>query len=418
MTKPIFLLVGVAAVTAIGTGALPLLAQGGNSPTARYEMRAETTSGMGAMGQGGGMGSALSMAFGGGGRSSAQHSLQLDLGTTIAPADGKPKADHFMPAGAKLGKSVPLKTPVNQPMIDGDGEFQRPKGRMLIYWGCGEHAPKGQPVVIDFARLAAGQVPPGLWSNNVPNERWVSPANSRTYGTWPNADGRTTLKSDSSLIGAHRVAGNYSPEIAFTLTRDFMAPLAATNAVQASGSVLLNWNAVPEATGYHAWIIGGKADRGGDMIDIVWWSSSAGREFGGGLSDWLSPPTVARLVANRTVMSPQTTTCTVPAEVRRDAPDYMYAMLNAFGPEESFAFPPRPANPKTPWNPVWTSRIMHKSMTSFLIGMPGMDGAAGDAAPQCKPKKKKRGLGGLGGALGGAIGGVLGGGSSSEEECE
>lgn len=420
MTKritPLRLLAGAATAGAIGFGALPLLAQGGGGPTARYEMRAETTSGMGAMGQGGGMGSALSMAFGGGGRSSAQHSLQLDLGSSLAPADGRPKADHFMPSVAKLGKSVPLKTPVNAAPEEVPTEFQRPKGRMLIYWGCGEHAPKGQPVVIDFARLVAGQVPPGLFSTNVPTEHWVSAANSRTFGEWPNSDSKATVKSDSSLIGAHRIAGNYSPEIAFTLTKDFMAPLAATHAVQGSGSVLMNWNQVPDATGYYAWIIGGKSDRSGEMADIVWWSSSATREFGGGLSDWLSPPTVARLVANRTVMSPQTTTCTVPAEVRRDAPDYMFAMLNAYGPEESFAFPPRPANPKTPWNPIWTSRIMHKSMTSFLVGMPGMDGASGEAPQQCQPKKKKKGFGGLGGALGGAIGGVLGGGGSGDE-CE
>ena len=39
-------------------------------------------------------------------------------------------------------------------------EFQRPKGRILIYWGCGEHAGPGQPTVIDFATMKPGQVPP------------------------------------------------------------------------------------------------------------------------------------------------------------------------------------------------------------------------------------------------------------------
>ena len=405
---PLRIVIGTGALAALGAGAWPLLAQGGSAPTARYEMRAETMSGMGAMGQGGGMGSALSMAFGGGG-SQVSKVLELEIGSSLAAADGKPKADHFMPAGAKLGKSVPLKTPARAP--EGTpGEFQRPKGRMLIYWGCGEHAPRGQPVVIDFAKLAAGQVPPGLWSANVPMEHWVSPASSRTYARWPNEDGKSSLKSDSSLLGAHRIAGNYTPEIAFTLTKDFMAALRASSANNASGSILLSWNAVPEATGYYAWLIGGKGGQRGEMTDIVWWASSSSREFGGGLSDWLSPATVARLVNSRVVMSPQTTTCTIPAEVKRDAPDYQFVMLNAFGPEESFAFPPRPGNPRTPWTPMWTARIMHKSMTSLMPGMPGMDGASQQQSePQCQPKKKK-GLGGLGGAIGGALGGIVGGG--------
>lgn len=397
---------GLAAV--LGAGAIPLMAQNGGTPVARYEMKAETLSGLGGMGTG--MGAAMSMAFGGGGNQ-VQHSLLLELGSSRAAADGKPKADHFMPAGAKLGKSVALKTPVAAPQ-SGTPDFQRPKGRMLIYWGCGEHAPKGQPVVIDFSKLAAGQVPPGLFSSNVPVDNWVSPANSRTYGSWP-SDDRKSVKSDSSLIGAHRIAGNYSPEINFTLAKDFMAALRASNVAQPSGATLLSWTGIPDATGYYAWVIGGKGGNGGEATDIVWWTSSASREFGGGLSDWLSPATVARLVANRTVMSPQTSTCIVPAEVKRDAPDYMFGTLNAYGPQEDFAFPPRPANPKAAWNPEWTARIRHKSTTSFLIGMPGMD-EAGQQQSQCQPKKKKKGLGGLGGALGGALGGVIGGGGSDD----
>ena len=58
-----------------------------------------------------------------------------------------------MPVGAKLGASVPLKTPVTEPGKRDERmeppekrNFQRPKGRILIFWGCGEHAPAGQPI--------------------------------------------------------------------------------------------------------------------------------------------------------------------------------------------------------------------------------------------------------------------------------
>ncbi|MFM2373072.1 MAG: hypothetical protein RIS85_2794, partial [Pseudomonadota bacterium] len=367
---------------------------------------AETMSGFGGMGAGGGMSAAMSMAFGGAPK--AQHMLWLDLGSSRAAADGKPKAEHFMPVGAKLGKSVQLKTPVSTPSEPGNAEFQRPKGRMLIFWGCGEHAPKGQPVVIDFAKIAAGQVPPGLFTTTVPLDRWVSPSSSKTYGHWPSDDGKSA-KPDTSLLGAHRIAGNYSPDIAFTLGKDFMAALSASNTVQPSGSTLLRWGMVPDATGYYASIIGGKqVGRSGEMGDIVWWSSSASRQFGGGLADWISPATAAKLVADKTVMSPQTTTCTIPAEVKAAAPDFMYGTLHAYGPEESFAWPPKPADPKAKWALEWTARIRHRSTTGFLVGIEGMGMAGEDAAasavkPACKPKKK-----GLGGLLGGAVAGAIG----------
>ncbi|MBB4612606.1 hypothetical protein [Novosphingobium taihuense] len=394
-------LVGGLILAGAGAG---VVAQQASAPVARYEMRAETMSGFGAGGQGG-MGATMAMAMGG--TPKAQHTLWLDLGSSRLAADGKPKAEHFMPAGARLGKSVLLKTPAKLPAEPGMTEFQRPKGRMLIFWGCGEHAPKGQPVVIDFSKLAAGQVPPGLFTSAVPVDRWVSPSSSRTYGTWPSDDGKSA-KPDSSLIGAHRVAGNYSPDIAFSLAKDFMGPLNASNSSQPSGATLLRWGAVPDATGYYAMIIGGKqAPKGQDMLDIVWWSSSASRQFGGGLSDWLAPATVAKLVTEKTVMSPQTTTCTVPAEVKAAAPDYMFGTLHAYGPEESFAYPPRPADSKVKWAPEWTARIRHRSTTGFLVGIEGFGGAASAETqapkPQCKPKKK-----GLGGLLGGAVGGALG----------
>ncbi|MDE2562246.1 MAG: hypothetical protein KGL48_08365 [Sphingomonadales bacterium] len=395
-------------------------AQRSTPPIARYEMKAGTISGMGAMGGPGGgaggkrpgAGAAMSMMFGGG-RNSARHELDLELGSSLAPTGGAPRADHFIPAGMKLGASLALKTPVHTAGTSAPDQFQRPRMRMLIFWGCGEHAPKGQPVVIDFSKLGAGSVPPGLFSSSVPVDNWVNEASSRTYGRWPSDDGKYA-KPDSMLPGAHRVVANYAPEMDFTLSHDFMAALRASSATQAGGSTLLNWSLVPDATGYYAWVMGGKGD-GQQMQDVVWWTSSASREFGGGLSDWLSPATVARLVANRTVLSPQTTNCTVPAEVRQAAPNFMYAMIYAYGPEESFAYPPRPASPNVVWHPQWEARIRYRSMTGMMLGMPGMGGMGGMAdsgdegapPPKCQPKKKKKGLGALGGMLGGVITGQL-----------
>lgn len=373
-----------------------------SGPVARYDMRAGTISGMGAMGQG--AGAMMGMMFGGGRGANIQHELLLRLGSSNAPVKVAPRADHFMPPAARLGKSVALVTPREEREQTDELPGQRPTGRILVYWGCAATAPKGQPVVIDLSKLAAGQFPPGMWTTTVLRDIGPTIANSRTFGRWPAEDGKYA-KPDSSLIGAHRVVGNYSPEISFSLTKDFMAPLKSSTRTQAGGAIVLSWSAIPDATGYHAFLFGGRQGPNGQMSDMVMWSSSASRQFGGGLSDWLSPSQVAGLVRDRTVMAPATTSCLIPAEVRRDTPDFRYGMLTAFGPEEDFAYPPRPANAATPWNLEWTARIRHRSMTSWMeaqgMSMGSMDGAAEGQPPttqKCKPK------GGLGGMLGGMMG--------------
>ena len=107
------------------------------------------------------------------------------------------------------------------------------------------------------------------------------------------------------------------------LAQDYLAGLRGATSSGPDGAVNLSWNSVPAATGYYAWVMGMKMDGSGDEgpRDMVWWSSSAGREFGGGLFEWLSPGVVQQLIADRTVMPPSQTSCTVPAEVKAAAPD-------------------------------------------------------------------------------------------------
>ncbi len=414
MKKHHLIIVALSSGTAVVS--LPLLADRGpdSGPVARYDMRAGTVSGMGGMGAG--KVNPMSLMMGGGMGGKVQHELLLRLGSSSLPGTAKPKADHFMPAGAQLGKSVALATPVEErgpvdevPNMSGDRT--KPSGRILIYWGCGEHAPKGQPFVIDLAKLSAGQMPAGqgLWTSTVLPDWGPNLQNSKTFGRWPAEDGKYA-KPESSLIGAHRVVGNYSPEIDFTLTKDFMNPLAVKSAAMPSGAALLSWALVPGTTGLVATIFGSKQGPGGKMGDMVMWSSSANRQFGGGLSDWLSPAQVAPLVKDQTLLTPDTTRCAVPAEVVRDAPDFRMGTLTAFGPEEDFAFPPRPANPKARWDLQWTARIRHRSTTSWME-MQGMTMGTAEQSQtqqgtqnpkQCKPK------GGLFGAMAGAITGAGG----------
>lgn len=363
------LVVGGLLTAGVAAVALPLIAQPGatSGPVARYDMRAGTFSGMPT-----GMGGAMGMMFGGGrGGNNVQHELYLRLGSSQAPAKGNAKADHFPPPTAKLGKSVALTTPRQERGVD---ELpQKPKGRLLIFWGCGERSPEGQPVVIDFARLAAGQTPPGLWTSTVVRDWGPNAQNSRTFGRWPSEDGKY-VKPDTALPGPHRVASNYAPEIGFTLTKDFMAPLRVNNSTLASGASMARWSGIPDATAYLVGLFGGRMTAQGEMGDMVMWTSSSTRQFGGGLSDWLSPGQAAGLVRDRTLLAPAATNCMIPADVIRAAGDFKVGTLTAFGPEESFSYPPRPAT--GPWNLQWTARIRHRSVTTWMQ-VPGMGGGMG-----------------------------------------
>jgi hypothetical protein len=394
----------IAFVIAAGAGAalaLPLIAaqNPASGPIARYDIKAGTSSGM----IGGGAGSMMSMMMGGRGGANVQHELLLRMGSSQAPARGAARAEHFMPPGARLGKSVILGYRTAETEPDDVPLPQKPKGRLLIFWGCGEHAPRGQPVVIDFARAAAGQMPAGFPTSAIPRDFGPTAQNSRTFGHWPFED-RKGIKGDSSILGAHRIASNYGPEIAFTAAKDFMQPLRVTSSSRPGGAALLNWNGIPDATGYLAFISGGRMGPNGDMGDMVMWSSSASRQFGGGLSDWLTPSQVAPLVKAGTILPPGATSCIVPAEVRQASPDFMAGTLTAFGPEENFSYPPRPASNAAPWHLEWTARIRHRSTTGWMEAqgmsmgaMGGQDAQGQDQQKRCKPK------GGLGGMLGGIV---------------
>ena len=394
------LLASAAAVSAtIGAAALVTgsgNAQGVAQPKARYWMDASTVSGF--------MGNPMGAMLGGGSRE--QRELTLRLGSTLAPSGGAAKADHLMPPQMRLGPSVPLFTgtqPREEP--NAPPEFRKPKGRLLIYWGCGPKAGPGQPVIVDFSRIAAGQMPPNLFSASVPVDNGPRSSNSRTFGDWPNTvDKRPRkLERNASLIGEHRVVGNYSPAISFTLQQDFMDPLTARSTAAPGNVTMLDWNAVARATGYYAWAMGGR-DMGEGNADMVWWTSASRQEFGAGLWDWLSPATVSRLITQKVVMPPTQTSCAIPAEVKIASGGMLMGFLYAYGPEQDFAFPPRPADPKAVWRPEWTAKARFRSTTSVMVGMPGMDDADDarrETGTQPRPCKKKRGLGGL---LGNALG--------------
>lgn len=377
---------------------VPAISQPAAPGPVRYAMDAATMSGMGAMAGGGGIGAMMSMMRGG--PPEAVRSLSLHHGaSTTAP---KPQADHFMPKGAGLEASVQL-LPQTSGEASGAPVFERPSGRLLLYWGCGARAPKGQPVVIDFAKLAAGQIPPGLFMGGVdlPEDWQLSVSSSRTYTTWPHGKDNKTVPAKGSLVGAHRITANYAKEINFTLADDFMPPLQANLGAAAGGASQLAWTGLDKATGYYAWAFGAKdAGRGGTPTEMVWWASSKQQAFGGPLWDWVSPAGVRKLIAAGTVMPPEQRDCMIPAEVIKASGEGMIVNLQAYGPQADFAYPPRPADTRKAWNPEWIARVRFRSSTMLIPGMEGMAGGmsqtdTGTGEQEKPPKRKCKGLKGI-----------------------
>jgi hypothetical protein len=419
-------LVLCAGVAAIAGVAFAQPAQKVTGPIATYWMSAATQSGFGMPGVGGAGGrpsasQIMAMMRGGGG---PQHTLTLQLGSSQKAA--RPQAEHLPPEGLGAGQSLPLLTPQSSPPVEDDTpriprEYQKPKGRMLIFWGCGEHAKAGQPVVVDFAQMQAGKMPAGMEALGkglgVRPMQPPSAARNATYGEWPNARTQTTVPGEGSLVGDHVVQGNYSPQIKFTLTPplDFLGALnLTTNAKTPVGAVQLGWGAVRGAQAYLASAVGGS--NGGDTV--VMWTSSEVQAAAFAMPDYIGPADLERLVASRALMSPQTTACTVPKEVVDAAPQALVQLV-AYGREANFVYPPRPSDPKIAWNQQWQVKVRYRSATGGMLGMEmaNMAGGEEDDAPRrgsrgaqpppqpqspadAKAERRRAIMKGLGGALG------------------
>jgi hypothetical protein len=378
--------------------ATPQVKQVVTGPVAQYWVSASTNSGFSF---GGGKPSMADMMGMMGGGSNVQHSLRLELGSNQPFSGTEGKADHTPPAGLGTGPlSLYWKAPVpGKPVPDGppaEKEYEPPKGKIMLFWGCGEKAGPGQPVVIDLSKIMDPKERAGMMaklSNMVAvttTEKNLYPSRFKTFGEWPNGKDKKSIKGDSSLIGAHTVAGNYAPTINFNLspTQDFLAAFEVTqNAPLPSGAVGLGWKPITQAKAYFASSIGGKGDDGEGATVVFWNSANVQTGMMMAMMNYLPPADIERLLGQKILLSPQTTTCAVPAEVIKAAPQSLYT-LSAFGPEANFSYPPRPSDPKIAWNIEWTAKVRYRSGTGGLLGqdMGGGESKSGE------PKKKKGGI--------------------------
>ncbi|TPE59058.1 hypothetical protein FJQ54_14765 [Sandaracinobacter neustonicus] len=420
---------GLAAVLTTSTTAQQ--AQKVIPPKTVYWMSAATQSGFG-LGSAPSASDMMRMAMGGG-SSGPVRQLALDLGSKLPPSPAPATAEHGIPPTMNMGTSLPLRAPKKGTPGPPADEFERPKGKLLLFWGCGENARPGQPIVIDFAKVAAGEIPANLFGGErVRVARPPSASTWPTYVYWPNADrqgGSKPVPSNASLLGEHKVAGNFAPDMQFTLQQDWLPGISTKQQKLPSGAVTLQWNVVPGATGHFAQMVSAKEEGGAPTI--VFWASSEVQTFYSGMSDFVSPSEAQRLVGRKMLMPPSQSSCTIPKEAVKVAESGIF-MLVSHGPEQNIIYPPRPKDPKVDWVQEWAVKARFVSRSGGILGMEDMAAAGGattaSGKPKCKPdaateagKAAGGGVGGsIGRAMGGAIGGLMGGKKKKGEDqaCE
>lgn len=278
--------------------------------------------------------------------------LQLNSPQSL-PTD--PRTVHDIPKGMSMGDSLPLLIPEPgkaNPVTEERTPYEKgekPKGRMLIYWGCGDKVGAGQPRIVDFAKMAATSLPSHHGSAVYP----PSPSRGKIYADWPNRENSKSIPSDASLIGDHFVHGNFTPDIHFSLDKqqDFMAPVELGN----KGSTL-SWKAIPTAIGY--FIMASGSSGNGDMIV---WTSSREADMGWGMMDYVPTPDVRKFVKSKVVLPADATECAIPAEVAGKSQGMMVQMI-AYGEDLNTAWPVKPQKPQA------YVKVRLKSTGALMLG--------------------------------------------------
>ena len=274
-------------------------------------------------------------------------------------------------------------------------EHERPKGKMLLFWGCGDTVRAGQPRVVDFATASPADLAKFFQSRRA-TQRGTHSAVGRP--AWPSADDARMVPAQASLVGEHQVTGSGVPEgLRFQIPagQDLMPAIALKQTAQPAGSTLLEWQALPTARAYFVSAMGAR-EGAADSGEMVMWSSSEQPDMGFGLIDYQTNPAVDRWLKEQVLLVPQTTRCAIPKGVF-SGQGAMVRMI-AYGNELNLAQPPRPTDPRVAWEPVWAAKIRVKSQTTAILGMEGGMGmmggaeAPGPAPAASEPEAKKPGV--------------------------
>lgn len=417
----------VAAIAALAGGlahAQPTRGKGQvvKPPQAQAWIDVATFSGMGMGMPGLGGGNPMAMLgglFGGGGgrnefgrTTSGMAGSWLDVTLHSRANPNLAEATQFVPEGSKLAPSLQLLSPRKGPAAPVDDErvvedkFEPPKGKIFLYWGCGDTVRPGQPRVLDMSRAGIADYQKFFIGRRA-TQRGAHSAVGRPH--WPNEEDARLMPAGASLVGEHAFKGQGVPDdfkFRIGAAQDIMPPIEL-NQRDLGGATRLDWKGIPTARAY---FIAGMGTRGNNENEMVFWSSSEVPETGSGLVDYQTNPAVDRWLKEKVLLSPEARQCTVPKGIFGEG-----AMLRmvAYGTELNLVHPPRPADARTPWEPHWAAKIRVKSVANAMLGMEGMmNKSEGSGSPSPgreysgnsrqggdRPPEESNGLGGLGEGL-------------------
>lgn len=313
----------------------------------------------------------------------------LDTALYTRAKPGGTAGTHAIPPTLNMGASLPL-LPVVASRSDGEreGGMEKPRGKLVFYWGCGATVRPGQPKVVDFAqsgpdewmRFMTGRFAPDRGAKAVPGR-----------SVWPNEQDRQRVPNGASLEGDHAVSGEgVPPSLRFSLREayDFMPKLQMNTAGDPKAAVTVAWQSLNAAQGYFLSAMGARGEE-----EMIIWSSSEQPDPGWGLMDYVAPAQVKKLIGEKVVLPPSAQNCTIPAGIFGNVEGAMVRMV-AYGPELNLTHPPRPAAAKAGWEPEWAVRVRVKSTGMTMLGMDERGG--GRSQQQESP--------GLGGVLRGIFG--------------
>jgi hypothetical protein len=298
-----------------------------------------------------------------------KRSLILQLNSPKTPPSD-PEATHDIPPGQQMGRTLPLLIPErSKPVREEEAEepkYEKPKVRMLIYWGCGETVRSGQPKVLDTEKMSMVEFGKAMSGRTGSLQYPPSQRSGWAYAEWPNKKNSQEVPKDSSLQGNHVIHGNYSPDITFAVDErhDFMAPVEFTTVTGGlADSITFQWKKIPAAIGYFAMAIGHNEKTGETII----WSTSEVQEPGYGLLSYLSPADVNRFLKEKVVMGPDTTSCAIPKGIFKDTGGSALQFIG-YGDELNIAHPPKPKDPKIPHEYIWAMKLRNKSTGMLPLG--------------------------------------------------
>jgi hypothetical protein len=320
-------------------------------------------------------------------------SLLLQLNSPRALPSG-PEATHDIPPGLNMGNTLPLLIPEPaKPARSGEEpeqKMEKPKVRMLFYWGCSEAVRPGQPKVLDTEKMSMPQFGKAMSGRTGSGQTPPSQRAGWAYAEWPNRKDRQDVPKSGLLSGEHFVHGNYTPDIKFAVgeRHDFMAPVEFTSVTGGlTDSIAFQWKKIPTAIGYFAMAIGHNEKTG----ETILWSSSDAPDPGYGLMSYLPPADVNRFIRDKVVMGPEVTRCSVPRGIFKEANGTALQFIG-YGDELNIAYPPKPKDPKIPHETIWTVKLRNKSTGMLPLGQEEMRGNKESRPKQEEqPAEPKRG---------------------------